>query len=517
MKLLPPTVRPVAVLAGLLLLMGGVLAAGEQRGKAKKLLVEGTNENPGWLVRVDVDRPDRTYKEGSEVVITVRSEKPGYLYVFDVGPTGEVTCLFPNANQQNNQIEGDKDVVIPGGADKDKFKISVGTPLGKEFIKAFVTTKPLESLNMAAIKSLGKGKFLPMTEKDIKKLVYEAEGAPESNSSGSVQADRDKFRQEKPDAYLDKSQQWSEHDLEITTVPADKPQPVQQSRRVAVCVGISEYKDQNIHALHCAHTDAQAMAKALKQYCGVQEVHLLQNSEATLANIRQKITDEVVNGTKPGDTVFLYWSGHGGTCASTTAGRASDEFLVPHDGLYKEDDPKVLRSSMLMHDMFGRWVQALDGRNVVVILDTCHSGGQIEDQTKALKAKGSTKDLKGADNVARYGKAIRTKNDQAGPDHKNFLEGNLARMKGIGQKDAIVLASSTAKQVSFERTDGKMSVMTYFLIEALNKLPAKSDMNAVFAYVKEKVPSYTENEFAGTKQNPVLSPSPAPATPPLEP
>src|SRR5262249_11299526 len=241
------------------------------------------------------------------------------------------------------------------------------------------------------------------------------------------------------------------------------------------------------HGLHCAHTDAQAMAKALKQFCGVQEVHLLQNAEATLANIRQKITDEVVNSTKPGDTVFLYWSGHGGTCASTTAGRASDEFLVPHDGMYKEDDPKVLRSSMLMHDMFGRWVQALDGRNVVVILDTCHSGGQIEDQTKALKAKGSTKDLKGADNVAKFGKAIRTKNDQAGPDHKNFLEGNLARMKGIGQKDAIVLASSTAKQVSFERTDGKMSVMTYFLIEALNKLPAKSDMNAVFAYVKEKV------------------------------
>src|SRR5262249_60338172 len=107
-------------------------------------------------------------------------------------------------------------------------------------------------------------------------------------------------------------------------------------------------------------------------------------------------------------------------------------FLVPHDGLHMEADPKVLRASMLMHDMFGRWVQALDGRSAVVILDTCHSGGQIEDIAKALKAGG----FRAADNVAKYGKAIGTRNDKRGLDHKNFLEGNLVRMKGIGQKDA---------------------------------------------------------------------------------
>jgi uncharacterized caspase-like protein len=515
MKLLPPRVRPVAVLAGLLLLLGGARAAGDQP-LAKKLLWESTNENPGWLVRVDVDREDRTYVEGSMVAITVRSEKPGYLYVFDVGPTGEVTVLFPNAKQQNNHIDGDNKAVAIPGTDSDKFVIRVGQPLGKEYIKAFVTTKPLQTVNMDDIKGLGKNKpFLPMSTKDIKKLVYEAEGAPDtsSGSNSSVQADRDKFRQDKPEQYLDKAQQWSEHDLEITTV-AKGQTPVQQAKRVAVCVGVSDYQDKNIHGLHCAHTDAQAMAGALKKYCGVQQVHLLTNSEATLANIRAKICEDVANNTKPGDTVFLYWSGHGGTCASTTAGRASDEFLVPYDGKYKEDDPKTLRASMLMHDTFGRWVQALDGRNVVVILDACHSGGQIDDQSKNLKAK---KALGAADNVLKYGKAIRTKDDKAGEDHKNFLEGNLARMKGIGQKDAIVLASSTPKQVSFERTDGKMSVMTYYLLEAFDKLPATASMNQVFQYVQDKVPAYTDQEFAGMHQTPVLSPNPAPATPPLRP
>jgi uncharacterized caspase-like protein len=512
MKLLPPFVRPLAVLAGLMLLLGGALADNPKRNEKKLVLSEGTNENPGWLVRVSVDRDDRTYTEGGVVLITVTSEKPGYLYVFDVGPTDEVTCLFPNPVHTDNHIDGDnKPVAIPGA---DQYKISVGQPLGKEYIKAFVTTKPLQSLDMNEIKKLGKGKFLQIkTAKDIKKLVYELEGAPESNS-GSVQSDRDKFRQDKPDAYFDKCQQWAEHEVEITTVAGDKPKPSVQSKRVALCVGISDYKDQNIHGLHCAHTDAQAMAKALKDFCGVQQVQTLLNDQATLNNVRQKITDEIVNSTNPGDTVFLYWSGHGGTCASTTAGRESDEFLVPYDGLYREDDPKTLRSSMLMHDMFGSWVQKLDGRNVIVILDTCHSGGQIENEAKALKTKGLSK---GADNVAKFGKAVKAKGDLVGKDHKNFLEGNLARMKGIGQKDAIVLASSTAKQVSFERTDGKMSVMTYYLIEAFNKLPAKSDMNAVFGYVKDKVPAYTNDQFAGSTQTPVLSPSPAPATPPLQP
>jgi hypothetical protein len=62
-----------------------------------------------------------------------------------------------------------------------------------------------------------------------------------------------------------------------------------------------------------------------------------------------------------------------------------------------------------------------------------------------------------------------------------------------------------------------MSVMTYFRIEALNKLPPSSDMNAVFAYVQDKVPAYTDSEFAGIRQTPVLSPSPAPSTSLLRP
>ena len=49
----------------------------------------------------------------SNVTATVRSERAGYLYLFNVDVDGEVTCLFPNKSQSNNKIEANIDVVVP--------------------------------------------------------------------------------------------------------------------------------------------------------------------------------------------------------------------------------------------------------------------------------------------------------------------------------------------------------------------------------------------------------------------
>ena len=47
------------------------------------------------------------------------------------------------------------------------------------------------------------------------------------------------------------------------------------------------------------------------------------------------------------------------------------------------------------------------------------------------------------------------------------MDVQLKGVKDIGQKDAAVLASSTPDQVSFERREGDMSVLTYFVIKLL--------------------------------------------------
>ena len=42
--------------------------------------------------------------------------------------------------------------------------------------------------------------------------------------------------------------------------------------------------------------------------------------------------------------------------------------------------PETIRRTALTDDTFGRWIQDLDGRRVVLILDTCHSAGQAAGQ-----------------------------------------------------------------------------------------------------------------------------------------
>jgi hypothetical protein len=136
---------------------------------------------------------------------------------------------------------------------------------------------------------------------------------------------------------------------------------------------------------------------------------------------------------------------------------------------------------------------------VVVILDACHSGGQIEGAAKSIKVDTVAKAIR------EHGKAVAVKNDTMNIKKNYFMDGQDGRMKAIGQKDAIVLASSNAKQISFERPDGRMSVMTYFLIEALDNVPS-GDLEQVFKYVQNKVPEYVAQQFPGTTQTPQLAP-----------
>ena len=145
----------------------------------------------------------------------------------------------------------------------------------------------------------------------------------------------------------------------------------------------------------------------------------------------------------------------------------------------------MLRSpSRRSNDTFGRWVQELDGRKLLVILDTCHSGGQTTLE-KSL-AKGLGDPLPAGD--ARF----------------DFLDGELERAKDIGQRETALLASSTASQVSFERKEGDLSTMTYFLAAHLRHGSGPVSLRDVFSLLKLSVAQYVEKNFPGTTQTPIL-------------
>ena len=82
----------------------------------------------------------------------------------------------------------------------------------------------------------------------------------------------------------------------------------------AVVVGISDYQDDKIPDLRFAHRDAEAFANFLRSPAGGDldrdHLKLLVNEQATAGRIAEAL-DALVEQTKEGDQVIIYFSGHG--------------------------------------------------------------------------------------------------------------------------------------------------------------------------------------------------------------
>jgi hypothetical protein len=443
---------------------------------------EVRNEHPTFMVRVDVDKAERVYRGGEEMAVKVVSAKAGYLYLLYCDAGGMVTCLFPNAFGEDNRIKAMEPVVIPQPpeADKSSFRLRIGPPYGQEVLKAIVSLEPMDN------GALGR-------------LIL-AEGA-----QARLAGVRAVYVEEAKD-----TGDWAEHHVKIVTQePGQEPGqdaaggggaasavadggggagPMLErepesgpARRVGVFIGVSEYTDERIRDLTVCHRDASEMAKVLREHGQIGQGWVLLDKDATRANIEQTIRSRVASSTRPGDSVIIYWSGHGSRCADDGGDEKDgfDEFLVPYDG--NLDSVATIRKTMIMDDTFGRWIQELDGRRVVLVLDTCHSGGQSSGQ-----------------------KAIAQASAAPAPIEFDFLDGELARIKDIGQRDTALLASSTSSQVSFERKEGDLSTMTYFLVQQLQSADGPVTVTEAYSRLKPAVIDYVTKTFPGTTQTPVL-------------
>src|SRR5262249_33172159 len=210
--------------ACLVVLCGGLISClwaadppkqpGRKSVNPKALVIEGVNDNAPWMVRVSGDRSDRTYQPGEEGKGTVRPEEKGFLDLFYVDSEGESFCLFPNEYQKDNQIEADKEVLIPQG----KFRFVVGKPVGKELIKAIVTKEPLRSLKLADLTD-AKG-FKQLTTRNVKALVLEAMTGKQNDGTQEQTVQEIKDKEKKQEQFQQQSKKWAENAVEIYTTDA---------------------------------------------------------------------------------------------------------------------------------------------------------------------------------------------------------------------------------------------------------------------------------------------------------
>ena len=103
------------------------------------------------------------------------------------------------------------------------------------------------------------------------------------------------------------------------------------------------------------------------------DVMLLLDAKATRSGILGAMDEWLIDGTGPGDEVFIYFSGHGWQQLDTNGDEPDhyDETLVPVDVAVRADQTV---SGMITDDEIAAMLARLDGRRVSVVVDSCHSG-----------------------------------------------------------------------------------------------------------------------------------------------
>lgn len=106
------------------------------------------------------------------------------------------------------------------------------------------------------------------------------------------------------------------------------------------------------------------MARELVLHMGIAEsnITLLMDGKATVRGIAQAM-EAMAKQVGPDDRVVIYVSSHGSQLEDKNGDEEDglDETLFVHDGHLVDDD-------------FGRLIQALPSKNVLVLIDACHSG-----------------------------------------------------------------------------------------------------------------------------------------------
>lgn len=155
------------------------------------------------------------------------------------------------------------------------------------------------------------------------------------------------------------------------------------SKRLALLVGINQFKNYPTAALNGCVNDANDMAALLKDVLGFKdsEITVLTDKQATKAHIMSKLKS-MVDAAKAGQAEYLVFSfsSHGTQLPDQSGDEddKADEVFCPHDLAAKGDkwDPDYVISDDELHDLF---IQLPKTARLEAFLDTCHSGTGLKD------------------------------------------------------------------------------------------------------------------------------------------
>lgn len=294
-------------------------------------------------VDIAVDKGDgAVYKVGELLTVHVRSERDGYLTIFDMTADGEVYIIYPNRYHPDNFLEAGE-LTIPDPS--DPFVFEVALPEGTETLVAVLTEKPVE---------------FPELKYDGSKAViqvYETQIAV-------AQAITNALRTIPPGVW------WA---LDTCSFYVEQAE-VTQLKNWALVIGINDYDDSTFQfegvtgrfpKLNYCVADAEAWKDLLAPHYS--HVKLLLDQDAMYGKIKEAFT-EWLSQAPPDALVVIYYSGHGYHQRDRDGDEedGQDEAWVPVN-FAKE-------GRLVIDDELASWIRALPARRVVLISDSCHSG-----------------------------------------------------------------------------------------------------------------------------------------------
>lgn len=137
-------------------------------GPIRDLLALATPPDSQASIRLDV-KLDKgagaTYFVGETMTISLRVDRPCYVYLFNVDTSRQVTMLYPNRFHPEETVKPDQWIRVPG--DREGWELGIEGEVGEEEIVAIASTRSLMLGNdPGAVPGIGKG-FINFVSKAV--------------------------------------------------------------------------------------------------------------------------------------------------------------------------------------------------------------------------------------------------------------------------------------------------------------------------------------------------------------
>ena len=160
-------------------------------------------------------------------------------------------------------------------------------------------------------------------------------------------------------------------------------------------MGVNQYKDPKVETLEGAVADALDLSSALEYY-GAKSVTTLLDESVTRSAV-EAAWFNILEKSKPGDTIMITFSGHGARHPQVKGGNEDDKkdevLLLSGYQPQKWNHPSNTEH-FIIDNQWRHWIKNAKDRVVITVFDSCHSGSLTRNlKNKKLKTRSPGEDL----------------------------------------------------------------------------------------------------------------------------